>query len=300
MPQFDSASQPQQVLKVLYMGDTGAGKTGSTAALAAAGYNVRILDLDNGVELLGDFMLNPKSIYRNASPGHWTAEQCHGVERRMSYVTITETINLIQGKAIPKGDCWTKLNRQLENWKDGELDLGNVGTWGPRDVLVLDGLSKASRAALNFQLAMNGRIASGKPEQGDWGLAQGIVENFISLLASPQVPCHVIVVCHVAYIERDDKVTRGYPQTIGQALSPKVGQNFNHTLLARSSGQGTAVRRKIITTTTGVIDLKTSAPLRVKGEYDLETGLADYFRDVLGEMPRPEAAAAPAKTGAVA
>jgi hypothetical protein len=28
------------------------------------------------------------------------------------------------------------------------------------------------------------------------------------------------------------------------------------------------------------VELKNTAPLKVQGEYDLATGLADYFRDV--------------------
>jgi predicted GTPase len=49
MPTFENFTEAQSI-KMLYMGNTGAGKTGSICALAAAGYNVRVLDLDKGVE----------------------------------------------------------------------------------------------------------------------------------------------------------------------------------------------------------------------------------------------------------
>jgi hypothetical protein len=43
-----------------------------------------------------------------------------------------------------------------------------------------------------------------------------------------------------------------------------------------------------------MIQLKSPAPLRVKPEYALATGLAEYFRDVRG--PPPKAAQPGAKT----
>ena len=51
--------------KMLYLGHTGAGKTGSLAALAAAGYNVRILDLDKGTQILRDYMRNKEKSKNN-------------------------------------------------------------------------------------------------------------------------------------------------------------------------------------------------------------------------------------------
>ena len=45
---------------------------------------------------------------------------------------------------------------------------------------------------------------------------------------------------------------------------------------------GAGLKRKIHTQTTGVIDLKSAAPLRTKPEYDMESGLLEYFQAVLG------------------
>jgi len=78
---------------------------------------------------------------------------------------------------------------------------------------------------------------------------------------------------------------RGYLNTLGKALPPKVGRYFNSTLMVQSSGSGENVKRRIWTATRGAVELKNTAPGRVKGEYPLETGLADYFRDVRGEAP---------------
>lgn len=281
MPTFENFTQ-SQLIKALYLGDSSVGKTGSLVALAAAGYNVRILDLDNGVELLRDFVTNKTaSMYLRESPGRWTAAQAAGTPGRLSYITITETFHTIQGRFLPKADAWGKMNKQLDNWVDGGQVFGNIDKWSSGDVLVIDGLTKMANAAWNWQLAMNGRL-TGKPEQNDYWQAQKLVKDVLLVLQGTSTPCHVIVICHVDYIENDSGLTRGYPKTIGKALSIQLAQDWNHTLLAKSSGQGAGVKRKIFTTTTGTIDLKNTAPLRVKPEYDLETGLADYFKDVLG------------------
>jgi len=55
--------------------------------------------------------------------------------------------------------------------------------------------------------------------------------------------------------------------------------------MAQTTGQGTNQKRRIKTSTVGVIELKNSAPLRVDSEYPLETGLAQYFKAIRGVEP---------------
>ena len=114
------------------------------------------------------------------------------------------------------------------------------------------------------------------------------------LLYSDAIKCNVVMVCHIAFIETEGGPTRGFPQTVGKAISPKIGQYFNHALLAKSSGQGEAAKRVILTNTSGMIELKNAAPLRVKPEYGLATGLAEYFRDVKGPPALPASPTKPA------
>lgn len=293
MPGFDTYSA-QTATKMLLLGDTGAGKTGSLVSLAAAGFRVHILDLDRGAEIIKDFVLNPSSPYVRESAGRWKADP-KGILSRIDYVTITEQY-IIQGtKPVPKGTAWQRINAQLNDWTDGERKLGNIGTWGPEDILVIDSLSRAASAAMDYQLVINGRAVSGKPEQNDWGQAQALVETLLKLLYSDDVKCNVIVCAHITPIETDlNPVAKGYPQTLGKALSPKIGQFFNHTLMIQSSGQGAGARHTIYTNTRGLVELKNPAPLRVKPEYPIETGLADYFADIrggaYGPQPKPKEA----------
>jgi hypothetical protein len=283
MPTFDAYPE-SDLLKMIYLGDTGSGKTGSLCSLAAAGYNVRILDLDRGAQIIKDYVLNPESIYRKAMPGLWSAEQCKDIASRISFVSISETFTNVGGRPVPKGDSWGKIMAQLTEWKDGDKSLGKLEGWSPKDVLVIDSFSRFCDSRMYMELVLNARAISGRQQQDYWKV-QDDLERSLELLCGPAIRCHLILICHLDYIERDDKTVRGMPQSMGKALGPKIGQRFNTALLARSVGQNTLAKQKIVTKTTGVIDLKNAAPLRVKPEYDLETGLAEYFQAVLGHGP---------------
>lgn len=279
MPDFDNYPE-SDLIKMVYMGDTGSGKTGSICSLAAAGYNVRILDLDKGAQIIKGYVTDPeKSPYLKPKPGFWTGDV--GIAKRMNYVTIQETFTAKAGNMIPKGDSWNKIMDQLTEWKDGEKSFGKLENWTPRDVLVIDSFSRYCDARMYLELVLNSRAVSGR-QQNDYFKVQTAIEQSLELLVGPSVKCHVVLICHVDYVEKDDKSVRGLPQAMGKALSPKVGQHFNHTILARTQGQGSSISRKIVTQTTGVIDLKSAAPLRTKPEYELETGLLEYFQAVLG------------------
>ena len=279
MPTFEQYAQSQNT-KLLLLGHSGAGKTGSMVALAAAGYNVRIADLDKGVEILKDFALNPTSIYRQPKPGLWDAELASTTPKRLSFVPISDT-TVLNDKGVPvsKGDSWTKLAALLNEWKDGDQNYGHISSWTHKDVLVIDGLSRVADAAFNHQLAMNSRLGK-RPEQSDFLFAQQALKNLLAMLYSDEIRCNIVMICHIIGVEIQGEPVRGFPQTVGRAFSPQVGQYFNHALLAKSSGQGAAVKRTISTQTSGFVQLKTSAPLRVKPEYDLATGMAEYFADI--------------------
>lgn len=289
MPDIDQLDD-SNLIKMIYIGDSGSGKTGSLASLAAAGYNLRVLDVDKGISILKDYATNPASMYLQPKPGLWTAEQAKGIARRINYIPVSETFTNTGGHVIAKGDSYQKMLGYLTEWKYGETNFGKLETWTEREVLVIDSFSRVCDARMYMELNMNARAVSGR-QQSDYWKVQDAIERFLELLVSYDpltkkgMPCHVILIGHVDYVEKDDGTTRGMPQSMGKALGPKIAQHFNHALLAKTSGQGTLARRKILTQTTGTIDLKNAAPLRVKPEYDLETGLAEYFQAVLGKGP---------------
>lgn len=263
-----SKHQSGQTTKMLLVGDSGAGKTGALASLAQAGFNLRILDLDNGLDVLANLLSGPNSPYGKEAIS------------RVSFQTLTDPMKNVGGKLIPvKASVWQRTMVQLNNWKTETEEFGPISSWTSNEILVIDSLTFLSSAALNFVLSMNGRLG-GAVQQSDWYQGQQLIESLLQMLYDEGVKCNVIVLCHIAYIGEDNGPQRGYPNTLGKALPPKVGRYFNTILMAKTTGQGTALKRKIVTNVTGVIELKNSAPTKVKSEYPLESGLADYFKDV--------------------
>jgi len=267
--------QSKTTTKMLFVGDSGAGKTGALASLAAAGYNLRILDMDNGLDVLNNLLTDPQSAYFKQDPK---------AADRVDFVTVTDKMKNVNGRLVPAtATAWTRAVKLLMDWTDGDQKLGPITTWGPKDILVIDSLTMLSTAALNMILSMNGRLGQ-RPHQSDWGDGQQLVEGLLQMLYDEGVQCNVIVCCHITFIGEDGGPIRGYPNTLGKALPPKVGRYFNTALMARTVGQGAMQKRKILTNTSGVIELKNTAPLRVQAEYDLADGLAKYFEAVRGPV----------------
>jgi hypothetical protein len=268
---------------MLLIGDSGSGKTGALASLADAGYNLRILDLDNGIDILANIIKDPKSPYKKESLD------------RVFYETVTDKMKNVNGKLMPaKATVWQRSMKLLDNWKTEEQDpqdatkkittsdFGPITTWTPKDVLVLDSLTFLSTAALNLQLSMNSRLGQA-PQQQDWYAGQQMIEGMLQMLYDEEVKCNVIVNCHITFIG-DDNVQHGYPASLGKALPPKIGRYFNSMIMAKTTGSGANQKHKISTLSSPLVELKNTNPLRVKADYPLEFGLAEYFRDIRGEV----------------
>lgn len=280
------------ITKVMVLGDSGLGKTGALASLVFAGYNLRVMDFDNGIDILAN-------LVRQKKP-----ELLKGIR----YKTLTDDMKVLGGKIqATSSKAWNDAVALLGDWKDGsEPGLGSVTTWGPQDVLVVDSLTFAGKAALRFICAMNGRLAS-KPYQSDFGDAQTLVENFLAMLFSSSIKCNVVVLSHIREIgkqatisvtDKDGKekpmiveeegTRKGYAETgTGRALSPLVGRFFNSVLMVDMLGTGEHARRIIRTVPIDNIGLKNSAPGLVKPSYPLATGLAEYFAALRGEVYKP-------------
>lgn len=267
MPKL-SAHVSATTTKLLLIGDSGAGKTGALASLAGAGYNIRVVDLDNGLDVLKNLLSDPKSPYGADALS------------RVDYETITDKMRIAPGgvKLIPaKATVWQRAISLIDNWKTETADYGPLHTWTPNDVLVIDSLTRLSQGALDWVLMSNNKLGSSQFDQSYWYAAQNMVESLMQMLYDENVKCNVIVNSHIVYIGPEN-LERGYPSSVGKALSPKLPRYFNTTLLVKSNG----TKREIVTEPTGVIEVKNTAPLRVSKRYPLETGLADYFRDVRG------------------
>jgi hypothetical protein len=272
-----------QPVKLIVASDSGGGKTGALASLAAAGYSLRIADLDNNSSILRGLLTSPDSPYVKANKD---------VSKQLtSVVPITEPRSLVGGKlnivtSPERPLAWTRLSNLLQNWDDGTNKLGAITDWGERDVLVIDTLTRAARAAMNFHLSLNGRLNQ-KPSLYDFGDAQGLIRSLLEILTASEVKCNVVLNAHIDYGETKSGTPTEFPLTVGNALGPEVAICFGSLLKIDISARLVAGKREfsrvLRTTPTSPLGVKTSAPFSAKSEYPLESGLADYFRAVRGE-----------------
>jgi hypothetical protein len=256
-----SSHHSSSIVKLLFIGDSGTGKTGALESLVRAGYNVRVVDIDNGLDVLV----------------HYIQQNCPDKLDNLSYITCTDKFKTVNGQAIPDGTpkAFGKALKALDHWKDEDEDLGKITEWGPNDVLVIDSFTLLGHAAMRYVKALNPQTRD--PRQW-YNTAQEYLRSLLEMLYSDAVKCNVIVTSHITYIDVDESMTKGYPAAIGRALSPQIGRYFNACLRAYTRGSGQSQKRLIRTVSDNLVELKNTAPTQVKTELDLGDGLAEYFR----------------------
>lgn len=268
MPTLDQ-HQSSNRTKALYIGDSGAGKTGSLVALARAGYKLRILDFDNGLDILAHEIRqekNPDEIFKN-----------------VHFVTLTDEYR----NGVPyKPSAWTRAQAYLRKWQEKDAegnvieDLGPASSWGSDSVLVIDSFTFAAKACLNYVLSTVGRLGQA-PQLQDYGETVRILRDFLGELYSETIQCNTLVLAHVAYISSNStgsEITTPYPAAVGKALPPEIGRYFNTVLKAKTTGSGQSTKHKIRTQPEGGLPLKNPAPELLDTEYDIEDGLSRIFQ----------------------
>lgn len=251
-------------VKLLYIGDSGTGKTGSLTSLVKAGYKVRILDFDNGVDTLAQYV----------------KMECPDKLSQVDYETVRDQYKSdpIRGPVIagtPK--AFTKGLALMTKWTDESIPA----EWGEETIFVLDSLSAFGKAAFAWAKAMNAMQAKPNPDaRALFFTAQSALEDTIAFLTSDQFKSNVIIISHVNYKEIVEGVTKGYANAIGTALGPVIPRYFNSLVMAESIGSGKAVQRTIKTVPTGIVDLKTPITPKLDASLPLGTGLATIFEKV--------------------
>lgn len=256
------------LVKMLLLGHSGSGKTGSLASLVSAGYKLRYLDFDNGLDILANILKrkNPKLL------------------TNVEYELFTDTYKPVGAQIMAsKVEAWEAGMKKLTEWtasKEPEPDV----------VIVIDSLTLASRALFNWVLKTNNKLL-GQPEIQHWGAAQTTLENFLALIVSDAVKQNIIICSHITmYGEGENDIKLGFPtSSVGRSFSAKIPRYFNSVLMVRSQNNG--AKREILTKPTNMIELKNSSPFVVKDSYPIETGIADYFADVTGRKPATPAKA---------
>lgn len=248
-----------QFIKLLYIGDSSTGKTGSLVSLVRAGYSLRILDMDNGIDTLLSYVHKEcpdkiDSIDVMAFRDKMKADRMNGM--------------VLDGQ--PK--AYTQALGALNKWDDDSVPA----QWGPKTILVIDSLTALSRAAFYWAQGLN--PTSKDPRQW-YAAAQDSIKRVLELLTSPDFGTNVIVISHVQLVEMPDGRMRGYATSIGKAMGPEIPKYFNTLILAESRGSGENVKRTIQTMPTALIDLKVANPAMPKS-LPLETGMAEIFKQL--------------------
>jgi len=280
MPSLDQ-HQSNNYTKLLLVGDAKSGKTGSLVSLVKAGYKLRILDFDNLLDVL-KYMIQA---------------QCPNKINNVEFRTLRDKYKAGTAGAVLDGKprAWVDAIKMCDEWKytddeGNEVNWGKPADWGPDTILVIDSLSRLCDAAYDFHEVIIPKGRSGEADQrAVYGNAQDDVEKFIAMLTSKGMKTNVIVIAHVTYQDQPDGTTKGFPQGVGQKLSPKIPQYFPSVVLYRNKGG----KRTIQTASTPMMDLANPAPFAMAESLPIETGLADFFETLRSgpvEAPKPKVA----------
>lgn len=312
MPRYDQyqkevqAGDLPQPLKIINLGDSGTAKSGALAALANLGYRVFIADFDVGTHILNEY-LTPEGA------------------ARLYFKTFTDEMISDGLFTWPKGmpQAWMKGMMEIQTWRekiDGKMvNLGGVNDWGQTDVLAIDSLTFMSRAAMRYEMFMDmGQTTNTAtdrekmlrwlhPFPRDFGGAQNRIEKFFELIYSKGVNCNVVVSAHVRKLggggkqlvkdketgvtymrEMDSEIEgKGYPVTVGRALSPHLARYFNTVVMSTCEGEGEGAKRWINTVPIDNTPLKCEAPSKVKSRILIDGGNPDSGLAKLFKLLRP-------------
>lgn len=282
MPTLENFNTRNPV-KGLIIGDSGTGKTGALASLAIAGYKLRILDYDKGVHPIVE------AIQKAGKPE---------ALKNVIYQTMDDKYTVVAGRVSPRGvpEAFSRGLAMLDYWGPrslpGSEDLGKPSEWGLDTVLVIDSLTHMCNAALRLAQCLNKNSGELKITQPEWGMAQNMVEQMLSLLYSGEFKTNVLVLAHISYIQGKEKLDaegnpageiRGLPSALGTALPPKIPAYFNIMLQMIRSGTGAHAKRYLTTVPSGVINTKSPILTGIPAQLPIETGLATYFNVALGK-----------------
>lgn len=242
-------------IKFFYVGDSSSGKTGSLVSLVKAGYKLKILDMDNGVGILASYI----------------KKECPEKLGNVDVVSFRDKYGLKQTGdigVVGGAKAFANAAKVLTKWEDGS----DPASWGPDTFLVIDTLTTLGKASLAWAESL---APSAKDPRQWYFSGQQALEGMVAMLLGPDMKCNVIIITHITARELVDGTQKGFPSSgVGSALGPTLAKYCNTMVLAESSGMGDNVKRKIKTTPTGFVDLKTAAPFDMMSSYDLGTGLA--------------------------
>lgn len=252
-----------RVVKALCVGDSGAGKSGALASLVDAGYNLRVLDFDNGVGVLRGYIKDKAKL------------------KNVHYITLRDRLKLMGDRmGLAKANSFQRGMAALEeggakHWGEAGAHIPPIHQWTEQDIFCLDTLATAGRSSLQMVMFANGAIMK-QPEIQHYGTAMDNLEKLLDYLTSDEIKCHVIVNTHIAPAAEGS--LKMYPEALGSKLGPKVAKPFDNLISLSITGASRTFKTK----KDGLLALKTSRP--IKDQYPIERGWIDIFKDLLAPV----------------
>lgn len=277
--------------RILLSGFPGSGKTGALAALANAGWKLRILDFDGNWEILK----------HHVNPG-----------ADVDIVTLEDPLRMGTRTMGVDGlpTAFVNADRLLDRWRykegDSWVDFGQSKNWGADHIVCLDSLGSQAYAAWTYALSLtNTRADAGDMRRvyqfaGDEQLAS------IRRLTADSNRYHFICLSHLKLIgppeigrNEEEHVkeakrfageaipTRLYPTAVGRQLSQGIAGEFTTHLRAIAEDVNGKCRRSIHYLPTGEVDLKIPASpkaIEALGKLEASTGLLKIMA-ALGHTP---------------
>jgi hypothetical protein len=266
-------------LRMLLVGDSGTGKTGSLLPLLK-NYTLRIADFDASSFL----------------PLNATAEQKQNLDIKIFTDKITKTM---AGQMIDPPTTVDRFGSALDKWDD----KGPVKKWDNKTILVIDSLTFLCRALARQFLQLNKKPIDSTIEARQYGAIQSMITGLMDQLHNDTINCHLIVISHLDYRDFETGTyssvgmmeqgtgagqvapanvsAKGVPTVFGAKLGPQIGRYFDFMIRTKISTLGGMKPRRIIQTTPDAfIDLKCPIlSLEQKGELPLSSGLAEIFSE---------------------
>ncbi len=260
----------QQPIKLLIVGDPGAGKTGSTASLVnKLGMKLKVINFDGNIRPLLDYVDEDKKHLVDV----FQFEDKMRVDSRGG-------ISFSGAPESPAGLAGV---------------LAGAEEWGLDTCIVIDPISHLT------ELTLKKSAGGGEAGIQDYG---ALKDEFLALLwyLKKHIPCHVVCLDHLSVPaetidmrSKSERVAAGktaapegswkatvawkrFPATAGKALQPLIGGFFDLVLHAKVVGAGRGARRVLSMVPDPDVDVK--APTHLfdgKVELPVEDGLATFF-----------------------
>lgn len=303
---------------ILICGKPGSGKTGSTIALAEAGYNLRIMDYDGNTKPI-EVYASPEAQARydavRLGDAMVSGTDLLEVKTPTGYRDGLRLMDRWRYETLPNG-VERVLGRPPRNFKTGEdmpdnppptgvvTDLGCSKDWGPDTVVVLDGLTAQGECIMSKVMDMMNRVKTDRVDTA-YGIAMGEQRDFIKRVRAPHNRFHFIAFAHMKMIGPQDyrggkggdseiakmkkeqesnlMETRWYPTVLGRQLPQEFARLFPVQLLYENEDTNKGVRQRIWTTPRMEVDLKVPA-LGLPNSLPISDGLLTVFK-ALGATP---------------